>query len=203
MSLLYRALDEESQLLAKIYNEVEQAGGGGLSSSARVSSSSSSTTWGLGKSKSQKETKQPQPATTSTQQASLSGTTANGGAGTTSDATALQGEQQDNAAEMKTPASKRSGAPVVAGATSPAGGAVDGSQSQTQVPTTTTSAKQNEIAVILFALTNLQEHTLSWKQAIMVAYEEGKPVSFRDLAHFLDESIAVLEALYWKKKALQ
>eukprot|EP00392_Amoebophrya_sp_AT5.2_P015147 g15346.t1 len=48
-----------------------------------------------------------------------------------------------------------------------------------------------------------EEHTLSWKQAIMVAYEEGKPVSFRDLAHFLDESIAVLEALYWKKKALQ
>ncbi|CAD7959156.1 unnamed protein product [Amoebophrya sp. A25] len=67
------------------------------------------------------------------------------------------------------------------------------------------SGRQHEIAVILFAISNLQQHALEWKETIMEAYSNQhgrRQLSFRALASFLDESIAVLEALYWKKKAL-
>ncbi|CAD7974036.1 unnamed protein product [Amoebophrya sp. A120] len=155
MSLLYRALDEESQLLAAMYHNCSA----------------------------------PAPAIEHQQSVA-----------TTSPSRSLGGFGQHMRSSVNSSATASTTASTALGA----GGSSSSNNKHVAKPPPT--EKQHEIAVILFALSNLQEHTLQWKQTVMEAYANSsalnRKISFKDLAHFLDESIAVLEALYWKKKAL-
>ncbi len=97
------------------------------------------------------------------------------------------------------------------------------SEAQRRLEDRKPSAQQHQIAVILFAISSLQDETLIWKQRVMAACsrdKDGSPVSradgsvipgeikrrgeisFRDLMNFFNESVSVLEALHWKKSEL-